>query len=258
VANSLARFVIFACIALLWAAGVAPWLPTFVRLCAILPLVLFLPGFLLLRRLFPQRAVDFESIVLCVGTSVASTIVFGLVLHWCNALNASGWGAAVTLVALAALAQSLFGARQQGGESLFAASSLRPAGAWIASLGLVVVLLTGGISLAKYGAENHRQFTYSELWMLGENHHSDGRVTIGVKNDEQKPSVYDLEVLVNDKLLVRYPSFRLAEDEQLVKQVPIPVDLGIGQRVEARLYNHDAPFRIYRRAWLSSPDVVNR
>jgi hypothetical protein len=224
-----------------------------------MPLVLFLPGFLLLRALLPKKKeVDFECVILSIGMSVASTIAFGLVLHSLNAMNSAGWGVAVTLVVLAALWRSTFLGRGQNFGSFFPRSAFGLNGASIVCCGIVAILVTGGIALASYGSANHRQFAYTELWMVPFDSHSNERVTIGVRNKEQKQSSYDLEVLVNDKLLVRWPAFDLSEDEEWIKQLPIPMDVDLGQRVEARLYNHDAPLRLYRRVWLSRTNIMDR
>jgi uncharacterized membrane protein len=83
-------------------------------------------------------------------------------------------------------------------------------------------------------------------------------VTVGIRNKEQNSSSYLLELVVNGKLLVRWPPFALTDNEEWVEQVPIPMDLGLNQRVEARLYKTDDPHRLYRRVWLSNTATESR
>jgi uncharacterized membrane protein len=258
VANNKIIVVAVVCGVLVLLGNWTGWIPSIVRLFAMVPLAFFLPGFLLLRALLPKNEVDFEYVILSIGMSVASTIVFALILHTLDAMNSLGWTVAVALVVIGALwrSRSLAGAQYLG--STFQWSALGLNGASIVCFGVVAVLVTGGIALASYGAANQRQFAYTELWMVPFDGNSNERVTIGVRNKEQKHSSYDLEVLVNNKLLVRWPEFDLSEDEEWIKQLPIPMNLGLGQRVEARLYDHDAPLRLYRRVWLSRTNIMER
>jgi hypothetical protein len=62
-----------------------------------------------------------------------------------------------------------------------------------------------------------------------------------------------LELLVNDRTLVRWPQFDLANGQQRVEDVPVQVALPPDGRLEARLYRLDEPNLVYRRAWLSAP-----
>jgi uncharacterized membrane protein len=257
VANNKIIVAAVVCGVLVLAGNWTAWIPSIVRLLAVMPLVLFLPGFLLLRALLPKGEVDFECVILSIGISVASTVVFGLILHSLDAMNSLGWTVAVAFVVMGALwlSRSRGGVRYLGAAFQWSALGLN--GASMVCFGVITVLVTGGIALASYGAANQRQFAYTELWIVPFDGHSNERVTIGVRNKEQKHSSYDLEVLVNDKLLVRWPEFDLSEDEEWVKQLPIPMNLGVGQRVEARLYNHDSPLRLYRRVWLSRANVTD-
>jgi uncharacterized membrane protein len=258
VADNRAIFVAIVSVVLIWVGSWTEWLPSIVRLLAIMPFVFFFPGFLLLRVLLPKKEVDFECLILSIGMSLAATIAFGLILHSLNAMNSVGWGVVVTLVVLGALLSTSPRGRAQNLSSFFLWSARGFNGASIACFGIVAVLVTGEIALASYGSANHRQFAYTELWMVPFDGRSNERVTIGVRNKEQKRSSYDLEVLVDDKLLVRWSQFDLSEDEEWIKQLPIPMVLKFGQRVEARLYNRDVPLRLYRRVWLSQTNITDR
>ena len=82
-------------------------------------------------------------------------------------MNSVGWGVVVTLVVLGALLSTMFPrGRAQNLGSSFTWSARGFNGASIACFGIVAVLVTGGIALASYGSAHHRQFAYTELWMV--------------------------------------------------------------------------------------------
>src|ERR1700749_1146309 len=77
--------------ALLWPFHTVEWLIAMLRAVVIIPVLLFLQGFLVLRAVMPRRVVDFEFIVFSIGMSLSVTVVLGLVLHFFNALTLLGW-----------------------------------------------------------------------------------------------------------------------------------------------------------------------
>ncbi len=245
----------FACAILVGMAILTAWAPVLARVFAVAPFLLFLPGFLLLRTLRPKQEISFEFVVLSVGMSIVATIVFALVLHAFNAVTAVGWGAALSILALVALLRSFLVASDW---ALPRRLAFEWSGAVVVGFVLVVVLLTGGIALARYGAVTHRQFTYTDLWLVPSAGDGDERVTVGVRNKEQTSSGYDLEVLVNGSLLMRWSDLYLADNDEWVQQVPISAPVEPGQRIEARLYNHAVPFKVYRDVWLSHTNAVDR
>ena len=240
-----------ACAILLGMAALAAWAPALARGFAVAPLILFLPGFLVLRTFRPKQKMSFEFVVLSAGMSVVATIVFALVLHAFDSMTAVGWGTALSVLATVALLRSLFIASGWASPPKLA---FEWSGAVVAGFVLVAILLTGGIALARYAAVNHRQFTYTDLWLVPSADDSEERVTVGVRNKEQNSSTYDLEVLVNNGLLIRWSDIHLADNAEWVRQLPIPALVEPGQRIEARLYNHAAPFKLYRDVWLSRPN----
>jgi uncharacterized membrane protein len=238
--------------ALLWPFQPVEWLIAMLRALVIIPVLLFLQGFLVLRAVMPRRVVDFEFIVFSIGMSLSVTVVLGLVLHFFNALTSFGWTVAlVTVCAGAKIWSRKFG----NGDPLINVPRLPAFMATrttVACLGIVATLFTGSLALARYGAVNQREFAYTELWIRPTDDHSFGVVTVGIGNREQRPVSYVLELLANGKEFVRSPQFSLADDEERVRQIPVSLPLMPDGRIEARLYRADEPQRLYRQAWLSN------
>jgi uncharacterized membrane protein len=233
-----------------WASGGG----AIVRTVAVAPLVLFLPGALLVSLVAPRRPFTFEFCVLALGASLAADIVVGLVLHGVGALNPTGWGAAATIMAAGALwrnRRSLASFARRGAP--FASLLTRENGLRMAALAVVAALATSSVALASYGARQHRPFAYTELWLQPFDGASPQRVLVGVRNQEEATVRYGLELLLNDRTLVRWPQFDLANGQQRVEDVPVQVALPPEGRLEARLYRLDEPNLVYRRAWLSAP-----
>jgi uncharacterized membrane protein len=224
--------------------------PQLIKLVATIPIVLFFPGFLLLRALAPQRSFDFESLVLTVGLSLAATIVTALALHMFHALTSAGWMVAFGALFLAASAPRLLPRTRRVETAAASPPALRRSRAALAivSFTCVVGLVTVAVALAHQGAVSHRQFAYTELWVLRS---ETGGVTIGVKNEERQSVDYELEVLVNGSVFARWPSYVVEKDEQRLEHLAIPIDDVSIRRVEARLYRTDGDLTLYRRAWLS-------
>jgi hypothetical protein len=238
--------------ALLWEPYATAWTASILRALATVPLLLFLQGFLVLGAFMPRRQVDFEFVVLSIGMSMVSTILLGLLLHAFHAMNHYGWAIGSGVVCTGAVSWSRFSGGGKSRASLLPTAMPIVRGALIACLGIVGAMLAGAIVLARYGAVNHRQFAYTDLWILPYDAQSTQRVTVGIRNKEQRSSNYALELLANGRVLVRWPQFSLADNEERIEQVPIPIILGLNQRVEARLYETGDPHRLYRRAWLSN------
>ncbi len=223
-----------------------------VALLVVAPVLFFLPGLLLVRLLAPRRRLDFETAMGAIGFSIAMVLVTGLLLGSVGALTAIGWFLALTTICLFLFVRS----RRAIGND--AASPLAPVTGFsftpktIAVAVVVVSLSAGGIAQARYGAVTHRQFTYTELWMLPVDGTAFQTVTVGVRNREQRPTEYRLEIRVDDRAVERWPRFTLADDEERVERIPVPVVAGVSKRIEARLFRDANDRVLYRQAWLST------
>ena len=222
-----------------------------VRAIVLTPLALFLPGFVFMRATLPKSPVGMEYVTAAIGMSFVLLILSGLGLHAVGFLNPVGWCALLALVASIALFQSssLLSPRRVI-DALGALTKAK--GAIVAGFGVAAIVMTA-FGLSTYAAAAHRQFTYTDAWIVWPGDREGQSVTVGIRNKEQRRSTYDLELLVNQKLIARWQSFTLADDGELTKEVPLAFGVLPGARIEARLYNHDDPGRIYRDVWVTEP-----
>ena len=250
------KLVLCALILLILIAAAALAFPL-ARAFVVLPLVLFLPGAVMARVFLPERKIDFEFVVFSAGLSLAAVIVFALMLNLFQAVNAAGWGAAAFALIFVAIVALLRSTRVRRAARYVNLShfALKRAGAIIIGFVVAASLVVSAIALAHYGASRHLQFKYTEFWIVP-SQAGDQLVTIGVRNKEQKASTYDVEVLVDQRLLARWDDIDLADDDPWIKQVPIPLKLDPNHRIEARLYNHDEPLQIYRNVWISASNLT--
>jgi hypothetical protein len=232
---------------LLWHAHTADWAIAGLRILVTVSSIVFIPGFLILRAASPGRRVDLEFVVLSGGTSIATIIVLGLVLHVFNSMTPRGWTVALALVCVGAIVWS---GQSKSAEALrpltFSASRMA-----LASFGIMAVLFAGAIAIARHGAVNQRQFKFTDLWIVPSDGRDLERVTVGVRNHEQHATTYILELVRNGKLLVRWPPFALGDNEERVEVFPISTKQGPEMRIEARLHKADDPL-FSRKVWLSN------
>jgi len=180
----------------------------------------FLPGYLVLKIIFPARSFDVAVALMSSGLSVSITIVCGLILHAFNAMNAFGWVLCLGFLCLTALWMGIR-FRVTGTPTR---TSLRFKASHIAAVSLALMLVSSAVVIAKQGSLEQRQFSYTELWILPTDERSFDRVVVGLRNEEQAGTYYDLEILVNDRTIKRWPRFYLKEHDQRVEQVYVNLD----------------------------------
>jgi len=224
--------------------------PQPIKLVATIPIVFFFPGLFLVRAFASWRSYDFESLMLTLGLSLAATIVTALALHVFRALTPMGWVVGFGALFVVASAPRLFARNTEVETAAAPRVRLRrpQAAAAVVSVVCVAALVIVAMALAHHGAVDHRQFAYTELWILRS---ETGGVTIGIKNEERSSIAYELEVLVNGKVFARWPNYVVENDKRRLEHLTIPVDDTSIRRVEARLYRTDGYPTLYRQAWLS-------
>ncbi len=235
-----------------------------VRSAGAMLLVFILPGFLLLRISEPRQKTGFETAIVALGMSVASVVALGLALHPLGALTPIGWILALFSLGLAGWLHLRRRANIQGAPALPGPSPAFVAnrealmnGGQFVRLACAALLVIASIVLAQQGALNHRQFNYTELWLLPRDGQSHQNVTIGIKNEEKRQMTYLLELTLNGAVIERSANLVLGPSEERIVQRAVPVDAAKSeQRVEARLYTGDGHGHpvLYRRTFLSDPE----
>jgi uncharacterized membrane protein len=223
-----------------------------VRGLAATPLVLFLPGYSVLRIAVGARRLDLETLAFSIALSMAIDIFGGLVLNVFDALSLYGWTLLLGLVTVSALTLSLFGVSAPAKLAPRSASlRLRPT-QW-AMCAAAVLIGSGAIGLARSGAASQHEYTFTEFWMVPNAPSGGNIVTVGIKNEEKVASTYSIALFADGANVSRRSGIALQPGESWSDVVPLNGPLVRAQRVEAWLFKDDQPDNVYRKVWLSDP-----
>jgi uncharacterized membrane protein len=217
----------------------------FLRTVMSLPLVFFLPGYVLLRVMKPIGTSQAERIVYAAGLSIAVCLLFGLILNWAGWLVPAGWAAGLTAIVCIA---ALFGRRENWEETSAAphGPTPRPRRWQAAVLGVALFVACGAYLLAVQGEASQREFKYTELWMLYGSPKAPGQLIIGVKSAEDDIQQFDMEVAVDGRTIGMWHALALAPGDSWTRQITVPIKPGHTQKAEAWLYRPEDN-TIYRR-----------
>ncbi len=227
-----------------------------IKALALLPMVLFLPGYALAAAMFPsQEPGRGERAIYAIALSVGAASLGGLVWQFAFGLDRTSWAlvlAAITLVACA-VAQKR---RQRPGMPMRDRGRSRPSQARTsdrprlealtvvtALIGLAAAIVA--IAIATEGLEDQRADShFSALWIVPRDPGSD-TIEVGVLNHQGAAHEYSLEVETTGRTIERWRG-RLGsrQRKQLLLQ---PEVVPPGAQVVASLYVDGA---LYRRAEL--------
>lgn len=233
------------------------------RAAAAIALVLVLPGMLIFAWVAGRPGRWFEWIVAGLATSQAVTIVTGLVLNRLpEGLVPRQWWLVLSLLCGVAAPLGLatvLRVRRAARRMPIGRASLARA----AVVGLSAIVAAFAIVLARSGAEAHREYAYTNVWILPQAGPNPSSAVVGIENRERTSQVYALEIMANGAVIGLIPDLRLAPGERLVQPVAVPRQ-GAGETmIEARLFLEGRPDLVYRRVWLRlaappSPDIAAR
>jgi uncharacterized membrane protein len=231
--------------------------PTWARTPFALCLVLWLPGRSLLGLALPRAVPNAETRVLAVALSLALTVLTGLALNVANALDATGWGLALSGLSLLAVALTpAVNPRDvaEGGTGLPAAPAWRFRDLALVAAGIALGL--GAYAMARDGARKHDQYRYTEMWMIPVGPNPGSSAILGLRNSERSTTTYDVEVLDGGQVVGRWPRVSLAAGETMT----MPVNATRGKehrRLEARLFKDGNRDVVYRQVWIDVPPEAN-
>jgi len=230
--------------ACLWAAATALAMAlgdgALIRTILGLPMVVLVPGHVLLRAIGLRCASLAEHIVYAVGASLAVGIGGGFVLNAAGAMTPAGWAAWYLVVVAAA---SLTAWRRGGASGLPAWT--RPAGFHLRHavvFALAASVATGAYALAVHDEAKQQQFKYTELWMLPDQR---GGLDLGLRSAEARPQRFDLEISLGGRPLAAFRSIEIAPGETWTRKIPLAMP-ATPQMAVARLYRLDDNRVIYR------------
>lgn len=175
---------------------------TWLRVVLVSPMVLLLPGYAITAiAFFPRTLPASERLVYTVALSLAATAFTGVAVQLVLGLDRVVWAIFLSLAVLGTASAAL--ARREREGILWGppqgplAVYLKPAAPVLIAAGLAIL----SISIASHGAQKEREdIHFTQLWALPQ---GNGKVAIGVANDEGATASYRLRVLSDGTTLVK-------------------------------------------------------
>ncbi|TIW19297.1 MAG: hypothetical protein E5V81_16050 [Mesorhizobium sp.] len=107
-----------------------------------------------------------------------------------------------------------------------------------------MLVATGAYAFAVRDEAAHREFKYTEFWLLPSASGEQGRITVGIRSAETQTQRFDVEITLDGQPLAVFRSVAVAPGGTWAQEIPVPV-VAIRQRAEARLYRPQDN-RLYR------------
>ncbi|MGX5844811.1 hypothetical protein ACWGTI_29335 [Mesorhizobium sp. ArgA1] len=232
--------------ACLWAAAavaaVAVSDNVFLRTLLGAPMVFLVSGHSMLRAIGVRTTSVPQHLTYAVGASFAVGIAGGFALNATGFFTPLGWAMWFWAVTTAA---ALVAAVRRDTPDLPAWPALAPLRLWQgAALMLAVLVATGAYALAVRDEAAHREFKYTEFWLLPSASGAPGRITVGIRSAETQAQRFDLEITLDGQPLAVFRSVAVAPGDTWAREIPVPA-LATRQRAEARLYRPEDS-RLYR------------
>lgn len=228
---------------------VSSFLPEAVRVLIVVPMVLLVPGYVATKVAFPREPLDLERLVLAVGVSLAVTVLIGLLLNVVHMMNVAGWSLGIGGLTLFLLPFAKWGASEP--VQLPALSRVQKLSVTFGSLLAVLAVLLSGV-----GYSQLREFHFTELWMVPTQ--APPTYRLGITNQEQSPTRYDLEVVTPNAVIASWNDISLTAGATWQRDIQLPIirNASVEQRFTARLYKHDNPTAAVQRVWASIPPTA--
>ncbi len=237
------------------AGTIADGLEPVLRLALCLPLVVFAPGYALVRAAAPRAPLSsLTRLVLGLGTSMVIAALSGLLLQATQiGLTAASWAALLFSLTMAsavilawrsrhlpdsslradpkvhALARSIGGRQGRLNVLLFAAA-------------FAIVVAAFGIAIDAYHDQPRPGFT--QLWIQPGPVPS--VVTLGIRNEEGRPIDVAVDLTRDGHVEAAWSSIKLEDGETWVREAPVPNFEEGDSPLEATLTRSDSPDAVYR------------
>ncbi len=236
---------------------VVTWVPepasiweTLVRAVLCAPLVLYLPGSMVMGTLrFKGGSAAKET--LSIFLSLAACIFLSMVLNLTGNLNAQGWVFALGLLTILAWGLNIL---RPATRPVSAKQWARP-GRRFVIFSASALLAIEAVLLARPAALERMPFHFTELWMVPKQAWTNNIVTIGVSNSEETASIYSIDLVLDGALIAKMPNFELAPSISQTFDFSVPKKTDAPARLEAWLYKDGNRENIYRKVWVTINDV---
>jgi len=225
-----------------------------IRTVLALPLIVFLPGHAVLAAALPTQVTGLPRFVFSVGLSLAIVVLSGLGLHFLSAMTRPGWVWALSAITAMGYAVAFVRHFSAGTPSPWSFSfawnvSLRDASFYSGSLAAVTL----AFMLAVTADPQHQEFHFTEFWMTPDRTDEIGAVNIGIRNVEANATSYDLELMLDDRIIAAWRDVHLKKGETWAQDIDLPSPAR-SQRLEAWLFKAGDHQTVYRRVWLAAKE----
>jgi uncharacterized membrane protein len=241
-------------------AAVATGLEPALRLVLVLPLIVFVPGYALVRAAAPATRISpLPRFVLGLGASIAITALAGVVLDTMpGGLSAGSWAAVLFLVAIVSTMVLLLRSRHvavaesasagpAAGETTIPPDRRRLAlNSFLFATSLVIVVVAFGVAIAAF--DNQPRPGFTQLWMLPTADPS--TVTLGILNEEGQSVDFSLSLTRSGQVEADWPSITLADGQSWQASATVPDFQQANEPLEASLTRLDSPGTVYRHVEL--------
>jgi uncharacterized membrane protein len=220
-----------------------------IRIGYSLILIFFLPGYMILTAVFTTDMLGVpERIAYAITLSIAVIALSGLLLnltHW--GLEPIAW---VSTISALSLFFGVIGFVRLLRAEVDMDMDNSPVfikfheGLFMLIAGVIVVL---ALVFARIGAEQAPLESYTEFWMLPRVVDDAQAFDVGIRNQEQEPVHYRLQVRTRNNVVEEWDVLSLADGETWETRVVIPARFMDSQFFRANLYRLDDPTVIYRQ-----------
>jgi uncharacterized membrane protein len=225
---------------------VLPILPSFVQPVIAIPMLFFVPGYLVMSAVSDPQGDTLERSVLSFGTSIAISILLGLSLNYFSILDATAWSVGVGLLTLVLLPF----ARLERPRAIEKSLQVGP----VVIIALSTSIASASLAFARSSYERYAPFDYSSFWMVPAG--SDALI-VGVTNHEKKPTTYAIDVTIGANLLASWATVTLRDGETWQKRLHSPTDTNVSasRRIDAKLRKTDRANSAVQRVWAFAPST---
>jgi hypothetical protein len=217
----------------------------FVRTIAAGPLLLFIPGHMLLKVLGYGELPGPQHVIYAIGASIGLCVAGGFLLHLGGFLTPTGW--ALWLAALTWVATLLSWRRADRPAATVEPPMAPGFERWHpAALGLALLMTCAAYGLALRDAEQQREFNYTGFWLLSGGPETSSGITVGIRSGEAERRVFDVEVRLDGQTIALWRSIGIAPGATWTRRLAVPPGRGKPRKAEGWLYE-PADNAVYRK-----------
>jgi hypothetical protein len=234
--------------------GLLLWGPAapILRAAVALPLIFFVPGYLVLRLFLRPSHFKLADILFASGLSVVIVIAGAFLLNAAGLLTPGGWALFLAGVSLLAAAAGKWLGRPVGWPAF-----KRPAWADFWNTQAIMISAACVLTIAAFLADRHEalrhaEHTFTDFWLVAQDPGRAGELTLGIRNQEGEVADYEVEIVTGGNISGSFRSISLKPGDTWTAPVSGGFKSGRIQRVEAWLFKNKDYGTVYRRVWVDT------